>query len=259
MPTSLAVADGFTQFVAHVLAHVPLAGPGNLWDPGYIAWAAAHLGADDQAMLNHDAQLLARLWAADPQLDGLHGTFELFADLEQFVAASNRPLADLTAADVAAPQWLAALKPLPAAELVHASMAAQLPGILPVLAAMHDLLTTAATVIGPWCDRMCMHVPELAGRPVELVFGLGHHGRALPRRILIGIPAPWNSVTPARAAILAGHEALVQASGHADYAASERWALATMNLRIQQAEPALAQAHRDWLNSLDLSQLGQPG
>jgi hypothetical protein len=248
-------ADDFTQLVAHLFAHVPLAGPGNLGDPRYAAWAADQLGAEDRAMLEHDAALLARLWAEDPRLDVLHGLVDLHGDLEGFRATANRRLAALRFDEVRDPELLEVLRTLDAAEFVHASLSAMIDAFEKLLEAIEPALMLAKARVLPWLERMVVHVPELDAVPIELVWAMGEHGRALPSRILVGAPAAWNRIDPARAATLAAHEALVRAHPSDDYVTCERWAIAELSERMRGADRELRDAHVAWLNSLDLSGL----
>lgn len=251
----LRVAEGYTQLVAHLLAHVPLAGPGNLADARYARFVAPHLRGDERALLEHDAGLLAALWAADPRLDALHGLVELHRDLEGFRATAARALAEVRAEEVASPELLAQLHGLPAAELVHATLAL----LDDRFASMREVFVDAALAravddVQPWLARLHAHVPELAAQPIELVFAMGPHGRALPRRIVVGAPVAWNGLDPLAVAVQAAHEALVRACPHEGYVAVERWALAELPARLR-ADPNLHAGHARWRAGLDCSGL----
>lgn len=248
-------ADGFTQLVAHLFAHVSIAGPGNLADPRYVAWASERLGPADRAMLEHDAALLARLWADDPRLDVLHGLCELHGDLDGFRATANRSLAALRSDEVRDPELLAVLRSIDPAEFVHASLAVTVDAFADSLEEIASELVLARARVLPWLERMAMHVPELDAVAIELVWAMGEHGRALPSRILVGAPAVWNRMEPARAAVLAAHEALVRASESDEYVVCERWAIAELRERMRGADVELRTAHAAWLASLDLSGL----
>ncbi len=251
-------ADGFTQFVTHLFAHVRLAGPGNLADPRYVAWVGERLGEADRAMLDHDASLLARMWAADPRMDVLHGLCELHADLGGFRATANRSLGQLDSTEVGDPALLERLRELAAGEFVHSSLSAMLDGFGQVLAEIDAALERACASVQPWVTRLAVEVPELAGVSIELVWAMGEHGRALPSRILVGAVAAWNRLTPAQVAVQAAHEALVRSSELDEYLAVERWALAELGSRLARADPELRSAHARWLARLDRSGLGSP-
>lgn len=250
-------ADGFTQLVAHLFAHVPLAGPGNLADPRYVAWACDQLEVEDRTTLEHDAALLARLWAGDPRLDVLHGLYELHADLDGFRATANRSLAELRSDEVREPALLAIMGSLDAAELVHASMSAMIDGFADLLDEIASALVLARARVLPWLERIRVHVPELDEVPVELVWAMGEHGRALPSRILVGAPAAWNRMDPARTAVLAAHEALVRAHASDEYVVCERWAIAALGERLRDADLELRTRHAAWLGSIDVSRLSK--
>lgn len=252
----LRVAEGYTQLVVHLLAHVPLAGPGNLADARYARFVAPHLRGDERALLEHDAGLLARLWAADPRLDALHGLVDLHGDLDGFRATAARPFAEVHAGEVASPELHALLHALPPAELVHTTLAL----LDDRFASMREAFVDAALAralgdVQPWLARLQVHVPELAAQPIELVFAMGPHGRALPRRVLVGASADWNGLDPLAVAVQAAHEALVRACPHEGYVAVERWALAELTARLRDAAPALQQGHARWLAALDCSGL----
>lgn len=245
-------ADGFTQLVTHFLAHVPIAGPGNLGDPRYAAWLRRRTSDADRQTLEHDAGLLARLWAADPELEVLHGLCELHADLDGFRATTTRSLAELVAADVRDFALLERLRECSAGELVHASLSSLLEGYIPILAELEGALTLACASVRTWLEPLAIHVPELEAVAIELVFALGEHGRALPRRILVGAPAAWNQLHPSRVVMLAAHEALVRSSALVEYVAVERWALAELEQRLRSADAETRATHAAWLGSLDL-------
>lgn len=248
-------ADGFTQLVAHLFAHVPLAGPGNLADPRYVEWASEQIEADDRTRLEHDAALLARLWADDPRLDVLHGLCELHGDLDGFRATATRSLAELRSDEVRDPELLEDLRSLDAAEFVHASLSAMVDGFAALLDEIAGALVIARARVLPWLERMVARVPELDAVPIELVWAMGEHGRALPNRILVGAPAKWNRIDPARVSVLAAHEALVRACESDEYVVGERWAITQLRDRMRRADAELRAAHAAWLGSLDLSAL----
>ncbi|MFV8755975.1 hypothetical protein ACNOYE_35940 [Nannocystaceae bacterium ST9] len=249
----VAIADDFTQLVTHFLAHVPLAGPGNLADPRYVEWAREQLDPSDRATLEHDAALLARLWAADPRLDVLHGLCELHGDLDEFRRTTTRSLAELHNEDVRLPDLLAALRELEGAELVHASLSAMVEGFAKLRVELEGALVLGRERVMPWLGRMRGPVPELGAASIELVWAMGEHGRALWQRILVGSPAAWNRIDPARVAMQAAHEVLVRASEIAEYVEVERWALAELGSRMRDADGELRAAHASWLASLDRS------
>lgn len=253
----LRAAEGYTQLVVHLLAHVPLTGPGNLFDARYVALVTGRIGSEDRALIEHDASLIARAWAADPRVDALHALVELHHDLDAFRRTSTRALAELRDDEVAAPGLLARLRELPIGELVHATLALLDADFARMRRELVDAaLARAIDELQPWLARLHVHVPELDAVPIELVFAMGPHGRALPGRILVGAPADWNGLDPRDAALQAAHEALVGACELDGYVAQERWALHALGERLTAAAPDLRAGHARWLAGLDCSGLG---
>lgn len=248
-----AAADGFTQLALHLLAHVPRAGPGDLFAPEHLARCEPLFRRSTQALLRDDAATLAALWRASPALDLLDGLPELHASLPAFRRSASRALAELDAGDVASPELLHALQRLGApAELVHATLAL----VLDEFERVHDAeiapaLHAAATTIGPALAALAEHAPGLAEARVELVWSLGTRGRAMPGRILIGCPA-GDPFTPA---VVAAHEHAVCTSGHVDYLRAEWSALVRGARWLRAADEPLRRAHARWLARLDLSAL----
>lgn len=257
---SLAVADGFAQLVAHVLAHVPLDAPGNLYDSRYLAWAETAIGAGERAILAQDATILARCWSEDSRLDRLHGYCALHRSLARFRVTAGRELAALEAAEVSAPGLLAQLRELPAAELLHASLALVVDDFEAVLSTLEPELARACEQMSPLLEGLAAHVPGFASARVELVWALGMHGRAFEDRILVGAPAAWSGCSPARQSILAAHEHVVLASERRDHVGRE-WDALTGLARLMATVDAdtdalgLRAAHADWLASLRLTEL----
>ncbi|MFO7563504.1 MAG: hypothetical protein R6X02_12735 [Enhygromyxa sp.] len=249
------IADEFTQLVFHVLAHVPLAGPGNIHDPRYVAWAAGRFDDADRRLLAHDAGLLARLWDADSRHEALHRLCELHEGIAGLLACSDRPLAELRDHEVADPELLERLRGLAGAELLHADLALLAPSFARVFAELLPTLERASASLRPWLERLEPACPGLSSARVELVWALGMHGRALSGRILVGAPADCNGCSPARQAVLAAHEHTVAGVDADDYVTLEWAALTELAHRLREAEPPLREAHRDWLASLDLSSL----
>ncbi len=249
------IADEFTQLVFHVLAHVPLAGPGDVHDPRYIGWATARSSDEDRALLDHDAGLLARVWAGDPRCAALHELCELHQSWPRFAATAGRALAELDEREVDDPALLDRLRGVEGAELFHAALALLGPGFRRTFAELRPALATADAELRRWIDRLAPRCPGLADARVELVWALGVHGRGFARRILVGAPAAWNGCSAARQAVLAAHEHAVLAGDAGDYATQEWVALVELARCLRGAEPELREAHRNWLASLELSPL----
>lgn len=251
-----AIADSFAQLVVHVLAHVPLRQAGNLHDPRYVAWARPRMSEADRAMLEHDAALLARCWSADAKLDLIHGFCALHRGLGEFAATRDRSLAQLDAGSVRAPALLAELAQLPAAELLHANLALLTDGFVPLLKELRAPLRAAQAAMGSAMRRVSAAIPDLAGARVELVWALGHHGRAFDDRILVGAPSSWSGCSPMRQAVLAAHEHLVTMAEARGYVEQEWFALTTLARRIaSHDDDELRRTHQRWLAELELSEL----
>lgn len=251
---SLVLADAYTVLALHVLAHVPRPGPGDLYDPRYIAWSAAHISPAARHQLQTDAALLATL----PGLADL----DLFPFLHNTLAAyqrtTPRALADLHPDDVAAPTLLRALQSLgPTAELMHIAMSLQAPGFARIHAAhLTPWSHTAIPAISPWLTALASIVPDpskLKTYRIELAPPLGPRGRAFADRILIGCPDPLTD--PISPAIVALHEYAVCTSGHVDYTSAEWHALTQCARWCTRAPPPLRSAHARWLATLDLTHL----
>jgi hypothetical protein len=253
----LAATDAFTDLVLHVLAHVSVPGPEDLFEPRYIAWAEGRTPTDLHARLREDADVLAHRWRS---VDGLvlQAWPDLHPDLPAFVTTRVRALADVQPHEVACPIVLARLQRCTPAivELVHAQLGllapwfAQLhadaiaPAVAEVLDDVADVLADAATVM-----------PDLAGERIELAWALGPRGRGLATRIVVGAPAAWNGMAPATSAVLVLHEQAVRRADASEWASAEWTALREL-ARVMRGAPArLRSAHTDWLASLELVSL----
>lgn len=248
----VAAADGFTQLVFHVLAHVPRPGPGDLFDPLHRDRAAPHFSSATTSLLASDAATLSQLWHADRSLDVLDALPDLHASLPAFRRTATRALAELTAADVARPDVLSALQRLgPPAELLHATM-----GLV-----ADEFARVHAEVIEPELARArdpiiaslapLTMIPDLATATIELVWALGPRGRSMPARLLIGSPRP--DLDPRLPAVVAVHEYAVSTSGQVDYVRAE-WSALRRAAGWLRASP-LRDVHATWLAGLDLSAL----
>lgn len=249
----VAAADGFTQLVFHVLAHVPRPGPGDLYDRHHRDRSARCFGAGTRALLASDAATLAALWRSSPALDVLDALPELHASLPAFRRTAARALAELTADDVACPAVLFALQRLgAAAELIHATMSL----VVDEFACVHEgviepALASACGAIAALLAPLAATVPGLDAARIELVWALGSRGRALPGRLLVGTPRA--DIDPRLPAVLAVHEHAVSTSGQVDHLRAE-WSALIRGARWLRPTP-LCDLHARWLASLELSEL----
>jgi hypothetical protein len=246
---NVGVADGFTQLVFHLLAHVRRAGPGDLFDRTYVAWVREVFAGEVQRQLEEDAAVLSALWRGSPALDVLDVVSELHGSLASFGRTASRALADVRADEVAGPEVLRALQEIGApGELVHAAfglLAGDFARVLeesigPGLRVEVDGLAAVIAGLAAW-------VPGLAEARVEVVWALGGRGRAMPGRILIGRGAD--------AGIVAAHEMAVCASGQVDYVRAEWAALVRLAGWLREAPAELRAMHARWLAGLELTGL----
>jgi hypothetical protein len=253
----VAIADGFTQLVAHALAHVKLDRAGNLYDSRYVAWAREHVGGSET--LEHDAMLIGEHWRRDRRLDVLHRVSELHGELDEFRRTAARPLAELGPHEVRSPGLLAALRDeavAPMAELLHTTLALIVDDFAAALGRLGPRLAHDCARLPGRLQRLAAAIPGLEHARIEVVWALGMHGRAFPDRILVGAPTDWCGCSPERQAVLAAHEWCVRASEADDYLGSEWDALTTLARRMQQVRGlGLVEAHRRWLAELNLDAL----
>ncbi len=247
-------ADGFTQLVVHLLAHVQRPGPGDLFSPRHIAWSEAHFRPATSAQLHDDAAVLSALWAASPALDLLDALPALHTSLSAYRRTAARALSELTERDVAQPDLLRALHHLgPAAELVHAMLGL----LVDEFARVHDTLVTPLVVtacerISTWLDPLADSIPALATERIEVVWALGDHGRVMPGRLLVGVGDSPDDLTPV---VVAVHEHAVRTSGHEAHERAEWSALVHGARWLREAPSPLREAQARWLARLDLSEL----
>lgn len=247
------VADEFTQLVVHMLAHVPRAGPGDLFDRRHVAWSATVLSAAAHGRLVADGELLGAMWRADPRLGALEGLLLLHRSMEAFRATAGRALAEVEPAEVAEPAVLRALQRLgPPGELMHAALGLLVDEFLTVCARwISPWGDEAAGAVAPWLAALAEVVPGFGAARVELVRALGRRGRALPGRVLIGCV----DNDAATSAIVAMHEYAVCTSGQVDYVGME-WDALVRGARWSAAAPVvLREAHARWVAGLELTGL----
>lgn len=240
------VASDYTQLALHALAHVPLVGPGDLSDAGYVAWAAEHLPAGAIEPITR----LAPLIGAGAER-ALHWAPELFRDVEHLLASAG--LETLSAEDVHRAHALRGWKTSsPAPELLRVAMllaAKEYAARWPVARCGERLQEHRDAF-----ERAARLHPALGDARVELAWALGARGRAFPSRLIVGVPGDWTGLAPETPAVVALHEAAVRAASGA-YPIAEWQALTEVAARMSGADAALRDAHRAWLARLDLDDL----
>ena len=247
----------FADLAFHVLAHLDVPGHTSLFDSRYVRWARSGLSAGAVEAIAEDAAVLSALHAAEPHVESVHALPFLHARIEDMLRSAARPLEELTRADVADAGVLEALRSVDAklVEILRADLA--LAGaayarafeerIRPALERACDALRDAYAIA---CDLM----PSLLTARVELAHPLGARGRVIRDRIVVGAPAEWNDVTPESAIVLAMHERAVSLA-RGEWADVEWHALREVARRVEHAPESLADAHRRWLDGLDLRSL----
>lgn len=247
----------FTDLVLHVLAHVSVHGPEDLFEPRYVAWAKDAAPPDLHAKLRADADVLAHRWTSTDGLV-LQAWPDLHEDWSAFFATRTRALADVGPSEVARPDVLTRLQACSPAivEIVHAQLAL----LAPWFETLHaDVIAPAIERVRPEVDEVlgdaAALVPSLARERIELAWPLGPRGRGLGARIVVGAPAPWNDVTPETTAVLALHEHAVRRAASSEWASAEWAALRELAFAMRQAPAPLRSAHAGWLASLELAGL----
>lgn len=254
----IAATSEASELCFHVLAHVPIDGPGNTFDPRYLDWLARRGDEprEDRARMREDGELLAAALAAEPQRELVHRLPELYRDETPW----RRALAELDADDVADPATLAAMQRSEGAafELAHAMLGLAHPHhhlrwvteLAPALAQVRDALARLLAGAGPLSS-------SLLAQRIELSWALGPRGRAFERRIVVGAPASWHDGELAGSAVIALHEHFVRdRGGDASGWAEREWAaLCGLAQAIVGEAPVLVHAHARWLAGLDLRSL----
>ena len=248
----------YRELCFHVLAHVPMAGAGSLFDRSYLAWVDEAEPPDQRAMAIADGRIIAQALAGDRARDTVHLLPELHDEFDGFMATRRRALADLKPTDVARPDVLTALQRAdsPAFELLHA--------MLGLAADAHAHRWDEA--IGPALDVAALDLAELcrdAGAiaeplielEVEVAWALGPRGRGYPEHIVVGAPAAWHHAEAETTLVVALHEHHVRDRAVGDWAAREWSALRSLAVAMIDAPDWLQAAHADWLAALDLTEL----
>jgi len=198
----------WADLVFHVLAHVRAGAElaPSLYDPAYTAWAERALGPASGRALAEDLRALGALLATHEAQATAQLVACLFDTAEEAGAHADRALAELSSAEVRAPEVLAPLSALGAgaellwcAALLEAPAHARLPMPAVDARALADALARAAEV-----------APELARCEVAHVRALRIRGRVLGSAIWVGVPCEELALTAEHVAWQAAHEATVR-------------------------------------------------
>lgn len=243
-------AGDFADLVFHLWAHVQASGPGSSFDARYVAWSRSVFEASVQARVEEDAGIIGARWH-----DALHQWPLLHGGLDGFVKTAGQELAEVRAARVADAHVLKSLQAIddPVVEVVHASLSL-LAGpwrdvyTSEVVPTMNEVLPHVDGVV----SQALVVAPELGSRRIELSWALGPRGRAMPDRIIVGAPAPWNEQAPILSVVLALHEHAVLEADTDDYFGAEWYALRINAARTRNAPNELRDAYDAWLAGLDL-------
>lgn len=247
----IGLASDFADLVLHLWAHVQASGPGSSFDARYVAWSRGVFEASVQARAEEDAGIIGARWH-----DALHRWPLLHDGLDGFVKTASEALAEVRADRVADAGVLKRLQAIddPVVEVVHASLS--------LLAGPWRDVYTSEVV--PALEEVLPHVdgvvsqalavaPELGSRRIELSWALGPRGRAMPDRIIVGAPAPWNEQAPILSVVLALHEHAVLEADADDYFGAEWYALRINAARTRNAPDELRDAYDAWVAGLDLA------
>lgn len=209
--------------LAHVRASAPL--PSSLYDAGYVAFAAAHLGPASERTLAEDADALGRLVT----------THAALAHLQLYAALFDEPEDDATRALDPTTTRRPALWPLlrevgPALEILRCAVALERPLLSRLPAVDVDEAALAAAI-----EEVIPAAPSLGGHELLVLRALRHRGRLFGREIWVGEPA--GDVTVTHVAWQAAHEATVGEIARRHPSLSERAveaeALATLERRAR--------------------------
>jgi len=245
-------ASSWTEAVFHVLAHVDARGlAASCFDPICVAWARDRLGPIAGRALAEDVEVLRRSATSHDVLARAQALAWVFTSREESERAVDRPLASLTASDVASDEALAiASSAGPLAEVLRAAaeLEAEALGAIDVDLSDDDLRAITAAL-----DEVSRAAPSLASCEVALARPLGLRGRMLGASIVVGVPH-IACPDPEHLAWQAAHEATVSAIAGRSFVETERRAIGLLRSRAR--DVGLGDAHARWLGRLDLRALG---
>ena len=249
-----AAALPWPDLVFHVLAHVPARFPSSAYDPGYVHFAARHLGPAARRELGRDARHLTQAATDHDTLARVQLLAVLFDDMERAARSASTPLEKLGPNDVDRAELLAPLREAATlCELLRCAVElervdhARLPPVRVATAALQAALDAALPAS-----------PSLEGYRVRTVRALGHRGRLFGGMIWVGAPDGGTvGPTPEHAAWQAAHESTVGEVHHAGRRTqtplSEREVehVAVVLLSERSRRAGLGQAHRRWYARMD--------
>jgi len=241
----------WAELVFHVLAHVrgtsSLAA--SVFDPRYVRWAESALGPARDRTLATDAAALAQLAPSHESLARTQVLAWLFTSLERASAVAVRPLEELEAQEVDAPELLAALLTSAApVELLRCAAELEREAHARLPAIDVDFVGVEREL-----SRVSSAAPGLSSTRIALVSSLGRRGRVMRGEIWVGAPCAELEVTASHVAWQAAHEATVREVADAlrisDQRGSERGVeqAAVVVLAERSRSGGLAAEHETWL------------
>lgn len=200
-------SSAWPEAVFHVLAHVSATAhlPASVFDSEYIAFVQRHVGPARERPLGQDAALLGTLLATHEQLARAQLIAWLFDSVEQVSGAAGGELAELQAAQVAAPELLPVLvRAGPAVEVLRCAAELELDALAELPPASYD-----AKRLQGGLESASVVAPGLSRSVVTPLRSLRLRGRVRGRVIWVGAPGPQPGPTLEHVIWQACHEATV--------------------------------------------------
>jgi hypothetical protein len=247
-------ASLWTESVFHVLAHVEAPGLApSCHNPAWIEWAAVRFGLSTTRSLAEDLEVIRRAATTHDALASVQALAWVFDSARACKRVTERELAMLGREDVASFDALTiALAAGPVAEVLRAASELE----LPILGEAESIPPGQLDTVGHALDALVDAAPSLGRFEIAIARPLGLRGRTLGSSIVVGLPG-IGCPDAEHAAWQAAHEATVNELAllrSSSFAELERRALALLRSRARAA--GLADAHRRWLDRLDLRALG---
>jgi hypothetical protein len=241
----------WAELVFHVLAHVRSTASlaPSVYDDRYVALVRQYAGGSEERTLGEDAALLGRLLADHGTLARVQLLAWLFDTVEQARSCAHIDLSQLQAAQVGAPQLLAALAGVGVgAEILRCAAHLEEPAweLLPPIA------VDAVGVAIAFADAE-RAAPMLRHCNVGFVRALRLRGRVLGRSLWVGAPGEALCLACDHVAWQAAHEATVcevveQCGGSVEHDRTERVAVVLLGERA--CDAGLRGAHAAWFAHL---------